>query len=171
MRICLRLIDMTTNKCACQHQYHQFVVICCVLIFMMSWLWLQRRREATLWYRSKRLLADLCPTSALRTPRFGLLVIGVWQYISANRLRYVNTLRPRQNGPHFAGDLFKCNFVNENIWISIKISLKFVSKAPISNIPALVQIMVWWRPSDTSFSQPMIAQLTDAYIRHLASID
>ena len=37
-----------------------------------------------------------------------------------------NTLRPRQNGRHFADDIFKCIFLIENIWIPIKISLKFV---------------------------------------------
>ena len=41
------------------------------------------------------------------------------------------------NGRHFADDIFKCTLLNENICISIKISLNFV---PISNIPALVQI-------------------------------
>ena len=29
----------------------------------------------------------------------------------------VNTLRPRQNGRHFADDIFKCIFLNENVWI------------------------------------------------------
>ena len=52
-----------------------------------------------------------------------------------------DTLRPRQNGRHFADDIFKCIFLNENVWISIGISLKFVPKDPINNIPALVQIM------------------------------
>ena len=37
-----------------------------------------------------------------------------------------------------ADDTFKCNFVNENILISIKVSLKFVPKGPINNMPALV---------------------------------
>ena len=49
-----------------------------------------------------------------------------------------NTLRPRQNGRHFADDIFKCIFLNENVLISIKISLKFVPKGQINNIPALV---------------------------------
>ena len=31
--------------------------------------------------------------------------------------------------------------MNENAWILINISLKFVPKGPINNIPALVQIM------------------------------
>ena len=53
----------------------------------------------------------------------------------------VNTLRPRQNGRHFPGDIFKCIFLNESVWISIEISLKFVPKGPINNIPALVQVM------------------------------
>ena len=52
-----------------------------------------------------------------------------------------NTLRPRRNGQHFPDDDFKRVFSNENIWISIKISLKFIPKGPIKNIPALVQIM------------------------------
>ena len=38
-----------------------------------------------------------------------------------------NTLRPRQNGRHFPDDIFKSIFLNENVWISIKISLKFIS--------------------------------------------
>ena len=28
---------------------------------------------------------------------------------------YINTLRPRQNGRHFADDIFKCIFFNENV--------------------------------------------------------
>ena len=45
-----------------------------------------------------------------------------------------NTLRPRQNGRLFADDTFKCILLNENIWTSIHISLKFVPKGPINNI-------------------------------------
>ena len=43
----------------------------------------------------------------------------------------INTLRPRQNGRHFADDTFKRIFMNENVRISIKMSLKFVPKGPI----------------------------------------
>ena len=53
----------------------------------------------------------------------------------------VKTLRPKQNGRHFADDTFEYIFLNENVIISAKISLKFVCKSPINNIPALVQIM------------------------------
>ena len=71
----------------------------------------------------------------------------------------INTLRPRQNGCRFADDTFKCIFLNENVRISIKISLKFVSKGPINNNPVLVQIMAWRRPGDKPLSGPMMVSL------------
>ena len=71
----------------------------------------------------------------------------------------INTLRPRQNGRHFADDIFKRIFLNENVWIPIKISLKFVHKGPIINIPALVQIMAWRRSGDKPLSEPMMVSL------------
>ena len=71
-----------------------------------------------------------------------------WLYL--HRRNTLNTLRPRQNGRHFADDVFKCIFLNENIWISIRMSLKFVPKGPVNNIPSLVQIMAWRRPGDKS---------------------
>ena len=68
-----------------------------------------------------------------------------------------NTLGPRRNGRHFADDIFKGIFLNENVWIPIKISLKFVP--PINNIPALVQIMAWRRPGDKPLSGPIMVRL------------
>ena len=38
-------------------------------------------------------------------------------------------------------------------------SLKFVAKGPINNIPALVQIMAWRRPGDKPLSEPMVVGL------------
>ena len=71
----------------------------------------------------------------------------------------LNTLRPRQNGHRFADDTFKRIFLNENVRILIKISLKFVPKGPINNIPALVQIMAWRRSGDKPLSEPMMVNL------------
>ena len=71
----------------------------------------------------------------------------------------LNSLRPRQNGHHFADDTCKRNYLNENVWISIDISLKFVPKVPINNILALVQIMAWRRPGDKPLSEPMMVNL------------
>ena len=70
-----------------------------------------------------------------------------------------NTLRPRENGRHFA-DIFKCIFLNENVWIPVEISLRFVVKGPINNITALVQIMAWRRSGDKPLSEPMMVGLT-----------
>ena len=67
----------------------------------------------------------------------------------------VSTLRPRQNGCHFADDIF----LNENVWIPIKISLKFVPEGPINNIPALIQIMAWDCLGDKPLSEPMMVNL------------
>ena len=49
---------------------------------------------------------------------------------------------------------------NENVWISINISLKFVPRCPINNIPALRQVMAWRRPGDKPLSEPMMVRLT-----------
>ena len=46
-----------------------------------------------------------------------------------------------QDGYHFADNIFIYIFLNENVSISIQISLKFVPKGPFDNIAALVQIM------------------------------
>ena len=71
----------------------------------------------------------------------------------------INTLRLRENGRLFADDIFKCIFANENIWIPIQISPKFVPKGPINNIPSLVQIMACCRSGDKPLSEPMIVSL------------
>ena len=68
----------------------------------------------------------------------------------------INTLEPRQDGRRFPDDIFKWIFLNEIIWISIKISLKFAPMGPINNIPALVQIMAWRRPGNKPLSEAMM---------------
>ena len=76
----------------------------------------------------------------------------IWRHI-------INTLGPRRNEQNFAYDICKRIFFNENVWISVKISLKFVPKGSINNIPALVQIMAWRRPGDKPLSEPMMVYL------------
>ena len=68
----------------------------------------------------------------------------------------LNTLGQRQNVRHFPDDIFKCIL---NVWISIKISLKFVSKVRTNNIPALVKITTWRLPGDKPLSEPMMVSL------------
>ena len=56
-------------------------------------------------------------------------------------------------------NVFSSKF-NENIWIWIQVSLKFVPTSPINNIPALDmsldQIMAWCRPGDKPLSEPKV---------------
>ena len=57
-------------------------------------------------------------------------------------------------GRHFPDNIFKCFFLNENVPISFEISLTFVPRSPINNIPALV-----CQPGDTSLSELMMVSL------------
>ena len=56
-----------------------------------------------------------------------------------------------------AGDNFECIFFNEN---------DFVSRNPIDNKPALIQVMAWRRTGDEPLPELMLIQFTDTYIRH-----
>ena len=51
-----------------------------------------------------------------------------------------------------ADDNLKCIFLYEKDGIPIRISLKFVSRSPIDNMPELVQIMAGSRPGTKSLS-------------------
>ena len=53
----------------------------------------------------------------------------------ADLLAELNTLRRKQDGRHFPDDIFKCNFLNENVWTPIKISMNFDPKGRIDDIP------------------------------------
>ena len=79
----------------------------------------------------------------------------------------LNTLRPRQNGRHFADDISKRIVLNGNVWLSINMSLRFVPKGPIDSIgsdnglaPARRQAIIWTYDGE----------FTDAYMRHSASM-
>ena len=52
-------------------------------------------------------------------------------------------------------------FLDENVWISVTISLKFVPEDQIKNIRALVQIMARHWLSDKPLSEPGMAYFTD----------
>ena len=80
-------------------------------------------------------------------------------YSPTQRQYCIDTLRPRQNELHFSDDISKWIFFNENLRISIEISLKFVPMGLINNIPALVQIMAWHGPGDKPLSEPMMISL------------
>ena len=55
---------------------------------------------------------------------------------------------------------FDIFLLNKNVWIPIAIPLKFVTKDPVNNIPALIQILAWRRPGDKPLSEPIVVSLT-----------
>ena len=92
---------------------------------------------------------SILPRLSLMNPHY--ISRGKWGW------EIINSLRPRLNRRHFADDILKCIFLNENEWILPRISLKFVPEVRINNIPALVQIMAWRRPGAKPLSEPMVA--------------
>ena len=62
-------------------------------------------------------------------------------------------------GRYFADDVFKCIFLNENVWSSLNISLKFVPMVRNNNVPSLVQIMAWRRSGDEPLSEPRMVNV------------
>ena len=63
-----------------------------------------------------------------------------------------DTFKSRQYGRNNPDNILKCISLNEKVWISIKISLRFGRKGRINNSPALVQIIAWRRPDDKPLS-------------------
>ena len=68
-----------------------------------------------------------------------------------------NILKLGQNARQLTVGIFKCIFLNENVCISIKMSLTFVPKGPIHNMPAFVYIMAWRRTGYKPLLEPMMA--------------
>ena len=94
---------------------------------------------------------------------------------SANRsgaifLSHFNTLRLRQNGCHFAYNIFKCIVLNENFWIWNKISLKYVRHGPVDKKSALVQIMAWRRSGDKPLLYPPHNEVVGGYTGFTPSV-
>ena len=95
---------------------------------------------------------------------------GIQRGIVRHFSNWINSTLPGQNGSHFAGDIFRCIFVNEKFGILIKISLKLIPMGPIVINTALVKIMAWRWLGDKPLSEPMLTRLTDAYMWHWAEI-
>ena len=117
--------------------------------------------------QSQRVKTDLGIFTSSCSPGKMQCIVGSWPVgipIVLHRPLIVpcttlKTLRPKHNERHFADDIFKCISLNENVWIPIKISLKFVPKGPINHIPSLAQIMAWRRPGDKPLSETMMVRL------------
>ena len=115
-----------------------------------QWFWKALAFEET----TEKLLIFVWSSSSLLMAFHWCVIIAflfkLWQYFTAAHSQHMSQ---RQNCCHFTDNIFKCIFLNENVWTSLKISLKFVPEIQINNIPALHQIMVWHRPHAKTLSE------------------
>ena len=117
-------------------------------------------RQTHLWMKYHKILIHIRTSNRLGGfyNLIGKFTINLFIYF-IYVINAINTLRPGQDGRNYPDDIFKCIFLNESVWISIKISLKFVPKGPINNILSLVQIIAWRRSGDKLLSEPMMFSL------------
>ena len=103
------------------------IYILCLIITIKSEVWTITH---CLWLGHEKIVWAVCLSIVLSG-------IGVMHAIEAPTSKQVNTLRCRQNGRHFPRHIFKFILLNEHIWISITISLKFDPKP-------LCEPIQWW---------------------------
>ena len=118
-------------------EIHVMIQIFIIALLTRYWLKPHKRKTLKCIVKSKGnpLIFSYWFIVHLVIPEFGLL----W-YTNMDNIS-IDTLRPRQDGLHFADGTFKCIFFYENCCILIKISLKYVPKGSIDNNPALVHII------------------------------
>ena len=134
----------------CRHYKHPSIIM---LAFLVVW-WLVASCSSSHYYNGY-----LAPSTQSSNIVFYVYSVAAFTVSGSVIHAIINTLRPKQNGRHFAEDIFKLIFLNENEWILIKISLKFVPKGQINNIPSLFQMMAWHRPGDKPLSEAMMVSL------------
>ena len=54
-------------------------------------------------------------------------------------------MRLEQNGRHFADGIFKCMFLNGNVWKAHKLSLQYILVGLNDDISVSLDIMAWFR--------------------------
>ena len=67
-------------------------------------------------------------------------------------------------------DTFKNIFFNNTFWSSDNISSKSVTYSLINITPTLAWILAWHQTYNKPISDPIMTQLTEAYMCHLASM-
>ena len=69
---------------------------------------------------------------------------------------WCHILKLEQNVCHLSDGIFKWSFLNENIWFSNKISLKYAPQGQIDHESTLVQVMAWYLTGDRPLHEPML---------------
>ena len=96
--------------------------------------------------------------------------IRVFMHVSVFCIRVITHWGQDKMVASCADDIFKWDFVKENISFSTTIPLNFVPKGQIDKKWPLVQVMAWRRSGDKPLSEPTMALFTDVYMRHSASM-
>ena len=91
-------IPWMTTVCVLHDQYH-------------VWWWLGVERSQAIIIGGIGLVAII----------FRLQHPTAYIHWSLSKRTCINSLRPRQNGRHFVEDIYGSSFLNENIWISLKL--------------------------------------------------
>ena len=89
----------------------------------LRWIPLTKASDAELWY-----FLDLCPNKRLSKQWWG------WWFETLSCSLWRHSNGSRQNCHNLVEYIFKCIYLNENVWISLTISLKSVLKAPINTL-------------------------------------
>ena len=113
---------------------------CIQYLLYAIWYQIGLCHNKTWLYQSAQTIKDkLCPVYTRH-------ICHMWLLILPAGYESVSKLRPRQNGCHFPYKILKCIYLNENVWVSIKISLMIINRAVI-----LIATEVWahrkWNPS------------------------
>ena len=108
----------------------------------------------------------LCAAESMQKIDFFKIRISIcWTFGPVSCQIFVDLCKTCCNLKHWGRDkmapIFQMTFSNaflelKCIYISIKISPKFVPNGPVNNIPVLAQIIAWHHPGDKPLSQPMI---------------
>ena len=86
-------------------------------------------------------------------------VISEGEFVHCAGNKQFDTMKPEQHGRHFAADIFKCIFLNENFCILIEIWLRLVPEGLIDNKSALVQVMACRLFGDKPLPESMLTKV------------
>ena len=79
---------------------------------------------------------------------------------------YIHSSPSWQNGSHFRRWHFSMHFLKWHSYNSNSNFTEICSQESNDNKPAVVQVMAWRQIGDKPLPEPMMAQFTDAYMRH-----
>ena len=95
---------------------------------------------------ARKITADFRAEKSMGAENF---FVTLWLFLLLS-----NTMRPEQNGCHYAGNIFKCILLKDDFGILIWISLSLVSEGPADDELSLVQVMASCRTVNNPLPEP-----------------